>query len=174
MTFQPLIGSTRPVAPVQAVAVSQPVKHAADQHLRLRVLVLDPAHVRAAVKPSRQAKGKKKAVRASSSRWGIGLVTLGFAMLWMWVKPFGFEKSAAELVVSMVLAPPSVVLAWYRGVVARGWIVEATLACVAASLPARLRLACGCLRAACLLAAGWPRCLSHLRNQRGTANSQLL
>lgn len=64
------------------------------------------------VKPSRQAKGQKKVVSASSSRWGIGLVTLGFALVWMWMKPFGFEKSAAALVVSMVLGPFSVALAW--------------------------------------------------------------
>jgi len=64
------------------------------------------------VRPSRQAKTQKKTVRASSSRWGIGLVTLGFAMVWTWVRPFGFEKSVAELIVSMVLGPPSVVLVW--------------------------------------------------------------
>jgi len=64
------------------------------------------------VKPSRQAKAQKKTVTASSSRWGIGLVTLGFAMVWIWVRPFGFEKSVAELIVSMVLGPPSVVLVW--------------------------------------------------------------
>jgi hypothetical protein len=57
------------------------------------------------VKPSWQAKAQKKAVRASSSRCGIGLVTLGFAMVWMWDRPFGFEKSVAELVVSRVLGP---------------------------------------------------------------------
>jgi protein-S-isoprenylcysteine O-methyltransferase Ste14 len=80
------------------------------------------------VKPSRQAKGQKKAVRASSSRWGIGLVTLGFAMVWMWVKPFGFEKSVAELVVSMVLAPPSAVLAWSAArELGKQWRYEAAL-----------------------------------------------
>lgn len=63
-------------------------------------------------KPSRQAKGQKKAVRAPSSRWGIALVTVSFALTWMWVRPPGFEKSVAALVVSMVLGPPSVYLAW--------------------------------------------------------------
>ncbi len=51
-------------------------------------------------KPSRQAKEQKKAVRAPSSRWGIGLVTVGFTMVWMWVKPHGFEKSVVELILS--------------------------------------------------------------------------
>jgi protein-S-isoprenylcysteine O-methyltransferase Ste14 len=63
-------------------------------------------------KPSVQASGQKKAVRAPSSRWGIALVGVGFAFVWMWVKPPGFQKSVMELIVSMVLGPPSVVLAW--------------------------------------------------------------
>ena len=80
------------------------------------------------VKPSRQARGEKKAVRASSSRWGIGLVALGFAMMWMWVKPFGFEKSVPELVVSMVLGPSSVVLAWLAArELGKQWRYEAAL-----------------------------------------------
>jgi hypothetical protein len=80
------------------------------------------------VKPSRQAKAQKKAVRASSSRWSIGLVTLGFAMMWMWVRPFGFEKSMAELVVSMVLGPPSVALAWSAArELGKQWRYEAAL-----------------------------------------------
>jgi hypothetical protein len=80
------------------------------------------------VKPSRQAKRQKKTVRASSSRWGIGLVTLGFAMVWMWVRPFGFEKSVAELIVSMVLGPPSVVLVWLAArELGKQWRYEAAL-----------------------------------------------
>src|SRR5580698_10266946 len=63
-------------------------------------------------KPSRQAKGQKKLVQAKSSRWGIGLVGVGFALVWMWVKPTGFEKTTEELVASMVLAPLSVALVW--------------------------------------------------------------
>jgi protein-S-isoprenylcysteine O-methyltransferase Ste14 len=67
-------------------------------------------------------------VRASSSRWGIGLVALGFAMVWAWVKPFGFEKSVAELLVSMVLGPPSVVLAWLAArELGKQWRYEAAL-----------------------------------------------
>jgi hypothetical protein len=80
------------------------------------------------VKPRRQAKAQKTAVRASSSRWGIGLVTLGFAMVWMWVRRFGFEKSVAELVVSMVLGPPSVMLAWSAAhELGKQWRYEAAL-----------------------------------------------
>jgi len=80
------------------------------------------------VKPSRLAKAQKKAVRASSSRWGIGLVTLGFAMVWMWVRPFGFEKSVTELIVSMVLGPPAVVLAWSAASeLGKQWRYEAAL-----------------------------------------------
>ena len=80
------------------------------------------------IKPSWQAKGQKKVVRASSSRWGIGLVTLGFAMVWIWVKPSGFEKSVPELVVSMVLGPASVVLAWSAArELGKQWRYEAAL-----------------------------------------------
>jgi protein-S-isoprenylcysteine O-methyltransferase Ste14 len=80
------------------------------------------------VKPSQDAKRQKKVVRASSSRWGIGLVALGFAMVWAWVKPFGFEKSVAELLVSMVLGPPSVVLAWLAArELGKQWRYEAAL-----------------------------------------------
>ncbi|HEX3662857.1 MAG TPA: isoprenylcysteine carboxylmethyltransferase family protein [Acidobacteriaceae bacterium] len=64
------------------------------------------------IRPSRQAKRQEKAVRAPSSRWGIALVTVGFALVWMWVKPPAFEKSVTSLIVSMVLGPPSVLLAW--------------------------------------------------------------
>jgi len=80
------------------------------------------------VKPRWLAQGQKKIVSASSSRWGIGLVALGFAMVWMWVKPFGFEKSVAALVVSMVLGPPSVVLAWSAAhELGKHWRYEAAL-----------------------------------------------
>jgi protein-S-isoprenylcysteine O-methyltransferase Ste14 len=80
------------------------------------------------LKPRWQAQGQKKVVRASSSRWGIGLVALGFAMVWMWVKPIGFEKSVAELIVSMVLGPPSVALAWSAAhELGKQWRYEAAL-----------------------------------------------
>lgn len=80
------------------------------------------------VRPRQQAKGQRKTVRASSSRWGIGLVTVGFAMVWMWVRPAGFGKSAAELIVSMALAPPSVVLAWLAAhELGKQWRYEAAI-----------------------------------------------
>ncbi len=64
------------------------------------------------VKPSRQAKGQKKVVSAVSSRWGIGLVFVAFFLIWIWIKPAGFHKSDASLVVAMILGPVSVYLAW--------------------------------------------------------------
>ena len=57
------------------------------------------------IKPSREARGQKKAVRAPASRWGIFLVTLGFACSWAYVKPRGFAKPAPELAASMIVAP---------------------------------------------------------------------
>ncbi len=65
------------------------------------------------VRPQKRAAGKKKAVRAPASRWGILLVMLGFACEWAFVQPaLGFEKSAASLIASMIVGPPAVVLAW--------------------------------------------------------------
>jgi len=64
------------------------------------------------LKPRKQAAGQKEVVRASASRWGIFLVALGFALVWMQVHPIGFHKSAASLIASMVIAPPSVLIAW--------------------------------------------------------------
>jgi protein-S-isoprenylcysteine O-methyltransferase Ste14 len=64
------------------------------------------------VKPQRRAAGQKKAVRATSSRVGIVFVMLAFACVWAFVVPKGFHKSTAALIVAMVLAPLSVVLAW--------------------------------------------------------------
>jgi protein-S-isoprenylcysteine O-methyltransferase Ste14 len=64
------------------------------------------------VKPQRSAAGRKKAVRAPASRWGIFFVFLGFAAMWAYVEPTGFEKSAESLIASMVVGPPSVALAW--------------------------------------------------------------
>lgn len=78
----------------------------------IELLVCWIAWTLAFVKPSRQAKGQKKVARAPSSRWGIGLVTVGFALVWMWVRPVGFEKSVGELVASMILGPLAVALAW--------------------------------------------------------------
>jgi protein-S-isoprenylcysteine O-methyltransferase Ste14 len=64
------------------------------------------------VKPQKSASGKKKVIRAPSSRAGIFLVMLGFACEWAFARPVGFEKSPASLIAAMILAPPSVLLAW--------------------------------------------------------------
>jgi len=64
------------------------------------------------VKPRKQAAGQKEVMRAPASKWGIGLVMLGFALTWTYVRPAGFAKSELSLIVSMVLGPPSVALAW--------------------------------------------------------------
>ncbi len=64
------------------------------------------------VKPRRQAAGQKEVKRAPASKWGIGLVMFGFALTWTYVRPAGFEKSELSLIVSMILGPPSVALAW--------------------------------------------------------------
>jgi protein-S-isoprenylcysteine O-methyltransferase Ste14 len=64
------------------------------------------------VKPNRQAKGQKKVASAASSRWGIGLVFVAFMLIWIWLKPVGFQKSMASLVASMIVGPISVFLAW--------------------------------------------------------------
>jgi protein-S-isoprenylcysteine O-methyltransferase Ste14 len=64
------------------------------------------------VKPRKRAVGAKKNVSAPVSRWGIFLVMLGYACIWAFVRPVGLEKSAASLIASMILGPPSVVLVW--------------------------------------------------------------
>jgi protein-S-isoprenylcysteine O-methyltransferase Ste14 len=64
------------------------------------------------VKPSRQAAEGKKGRGAPQSRVGIGLVMLGFALVWTYVRPTMFHKPVWELAVSIVLGPPSVALAW--------------------------------------------------------------
>jgi protein-S-isoprenylcysteine O-methyltransferase Ste14 len=68
--------------------------------------------VLAFVSARRAAAGQQKAVRAPASRWGIALVGIGFFLIWVQVHPAGFHKSAAALIASMLLAPPSVALAW--------------------------------------------------------------
>jgi protein-S-isoprenylcysteine O-methyltransferase Ste14 len=63
-------------------------------------------------KPRKLAQGKEKVIRAPASRWGIFLVMCGFTCIWAFVHPVGFQKSWPSLVFSMLIAPPSVVLAW--------------------------------------------------------------
>jgi protein-S-isoprenylcysteine O-methyltransferase Ste14 len=64
------------------------------------------------VKRHRETGGEKKEAGAPLSRVGIGLVGVGFALLWMWVRPADYRKPAWELVASIALGAPSVALAW--------------------------------------------------------------
>jgi protein-S-isoprenylcysteine O-methyltransferase Ste14 len=80
------------------------------------------------VKPSKQAAGKEKVVRAPASRLGIFFVFIGFFLVWVWVKPAGFEKSTPALIFAMVLAPPSVWLVWGAAhELGKQWRYEAAL-----------------------------------------------
>lgn len=63
------------------------------------------------IQPRRKAKGKKEP-GAQRSRVGISLVVLGFFLLWCYVRPNQFQKPAWEVVLSMAIGPPSVVLVW--------------------------------------------------------------
>jgi protein-S-isoprenylcysteine O-methyltransferase Ste14 len=65
------------------------------------------------VKPRRQAADRKEVAKSSSSKWGIVLVMVSFSLTWAYVRPVGFQKSASSLILSMVLGPPSVALAWW-------------------------------------------------------------
>jgi protein-S-isoprenylcysteine O-methyltransferase Ste14 len=79
-------------------------------------------------KPSQQARGQKKAVRASVSRWGIALQTVGFAFAWAYVRPVGFSKPAPLLIVSMILVPLPIVLAWMAAhELGKQWRYEAAI-----------------------------------------------
>ena len=64
------------------------------------------------VKPGQQAAGQKKVLSAPASKWGIILEFFGFALVWAYVRPVAFEKSALSLIASMALGPPSVALGW--------------------------------------------------------------
>ena len=80
------------------------------------------------VKPNRQAKGHEAIKRAPSSRWGIGLVFVAFMLIWIWLKPIGFQKPTACLVVSMIVGPISVLLVWASAhELGKQWRFEAAL-----------------------------------------------
>ena len=64
------------------------------------------------VKPRKQAQGQEKVVRAPASRWGIFLNFLGFACVCAYVRPVGYVKTAPELIASMLIGPPAVLLVW--------------------------------------------------------------
>ena len=94
----------------------------------INLLICWIAWCAAFVKPSRQAKRQETVVRAPSSRWGIALVFVAFMLIWMWVKPIGFQKSTASLIISMILGPISVCLAWASAhKLGKQWRLEAAL-----------------------------------------------
>jgi protein-S-isoprenylcysteine O-methyltransferase Ste14 len=64
------------------------------------------------VQPFRKAAGQREIAKAPAARWGILLNVAGFACIWAYVRPAGFEKSVWGLIASMLLGPPSVLLAW--------------------------------------------------------------
>jgi protein-S-isoprenylcysteine O-methyltransferase Ste14 len=80
------------------------------------------------VGPRKQAAGRKAVVRAPASKWGILLEMLGFALIWAYVRPVGFEKSVPSLIASMILAPLSVALGWAAARhLGKQWRFEAAL-----------------------------------------------
>lgn len=76
------------------------------------LLVCWVAWVLAFVKPRMQAGSQREVASAPASVWGIGLVMVGFALTWAYVRPTSYEKSTVALILSMLIAPPSAVLAW--------------------------------------------------------------
>ena len=60
----------------------------------------------------KKASGQKKTVRARASWLGFFLQAIGFSLVWAYVRPAGFEKSAFSLIASMIIAPLSAALAW--------------------------------------------------------------
>jgi protein-S-isoprenylcysteine O-methyltransferase Ste14 len=80
------------------------------------------------VEPRKQAAGKTKVVRDPSSKWGLALEMVGFAFLWAYVRPDGFEKSTVSLVIAMLLAPACVALGWAAAhQLGKQWRFEAAL-----------------------------------------------
>jgi len=80
------------------------------------------------VQPRRQAAGQKAVVRAPASKWGIILEMLGYALVWAYVRPVGFEKSVPSVIASMILAPLSVALGWAAARhLGKQWRFEAAL-----------------------------------------------
>ncbi|MGA2728278.1 MAG: hypothetical protein ABSE96_10715 [Terracidiphilus sp.] len=60
----------------------------------------------------RKSAGQEEIAKAPAAQWGILLDVVGFLCIWVHVRPAGFEKSMWELIASMLLGPPSVLLAW--------------------------------------------------------------
>lgn len=84
--------------------------------------------VLAFVKPKREAHGHAKVERMPSSRWGIGLVSVAYAIVWTFLRPKGYHQPAIQSAISMVLGPASVVLAWVSAHrLGKQWRFEAAL-----------------------------------------------
>lgn len=84
--------------------------------------------VLAFVKPSRQARGQAKVERAPASRWGIGLVTLAYAVVWAFIRPKAYHQPPIQSAISMVLGPASVLLVWAAAHrLGKQWRYEAAL-----------------------------------------------
>jgi len=80
------------------------------------------------MKPRKQAEGQKKTVRAPASKWGIALEGVGFALVWAYVRPVGFEKSPGSLIAAMILGPFSAALGWAAARhLGKQWRFEAAL-----------------------------------------------
>ena len=80
------------------------------------------------IKPRKQAAGRQTVAAAPLAKWGILLQTLSFALVGAYVRPTGFQKTAAPLIVSMILGPASVVLAWMAARhLGKQWRFEAAL-----------------------------------------------
>jgi protein-S-isoprenylcysteine O-methyltransferase Ste14 len=80
------------------------------------------------VKPRKEAAGQQAVVAAPVARWGIVLQMLGFALVWAYLRPAGFQKAAVSLIISMILGPASVVLAWMAARhLGKQWRFEAAL-----------------------------------------------
>jgi protein-S-isoprenylcysteine O-methyltransferase Ste14 len=78
--------------------------------------------------PRKKAAGQKPVAAAPASKWGIVMQMLGFALVWAYLRPAGFQKSPAALIASMILAPASVVLAWAAARhLGKQWRFEAAL-----------------------------------------------
>ena len=64
------------------------------------------------IQPRKQAHGQSKSESAPSSRWGIALVSIGYAIVWTYVRPRGYHQPEIQSLISMIVGPLSVLLAW--------------------------------------------------------------
>jgi len=80
------------------------------------------------IKPRKKAAGQQAVVTAPVAKWGILLQMIGFALVWAYVRPVGFQKAPPALIASMILGPASVVLAWVAARhLGKQWRFEAAL-----------------------------------------------